>query len=273
VLGPRAEVSSTSVIPREAGALPYGAAGTLASRTLLSLTTSTRPVLPPPRLPQLDMSASASAGGSSNNNALASTSKAGGVPPSPSASSIAAGSTSAAASITTKEEATTRYLALKNSLKAGVAKKRLIDRTLTDIESQLWIFEGSYLAATAAAGGNIVKGFDNYLKASASGTSGSTYRSSGNTSASHAIASGSVADVPNEDRMFSLSSATYLRSLELQNGAGLDGADKSMSLTGLGGLASNRQSSPADTSVEPGSAREDSKPSGGAGSGRGRKAR
>ncbi|KAE8215333.1 hypothetical protein CF327_g1368 [Tilletia walkeri] len=172
--------------------------------------------------------------------------------------------TTAPPPVTTKEEATARYLSLKSTLKTGLAKKRLIDQTLTDIESQLWLFEGSYLAATAAAGGNIVKGFDNYLKVSAgsggTGTGTSTSRTGGGTSGGASLAggtasgaSGSIADVPNEDRMFSLSSATYMRSLELKNSeGGIPGFDKvgSAGLGSASSLAGNRQESPADTSMD-----------------------
>ncbi|KAK0546259.1 chromatin modification- protein eaf6 [Tilletia horrida] len=177
---------------------------------------------------------------------------------------------SAAVNVTTKEEATTRYLALKSSLKSGLNKKRLIDRTLTDIEQQLWLFEGSYLSATAAAGGNIVKGYDNYLKAS-TGTGGGSGAGGGSQSRNAAAAlaaaaaagtgpggiAGSHPEVPLEDRMFSLSSTTYLRSLELSNpeGSGAGSGDKPGS-AGLGGgtgtssSAANRQGSPGDMSVE-----------------------
>lgn len=107
------------------------------------------------------------------------------------------------------EEAQQRYETTKRALKSGISKKRQIDRTLTDLESQIFLFEGSYLTNTAASGGNIVKGFDSYLKTS-SMAAGPGRSASINTSML-----GSQ-DVPVEDRMFSLSSATYKRSLELK---------------------------------------------------------
>lgn len=107
------------------------------------------------------------------------------------------------------EEAQQRYEVTKKALKSGISKKRHIDRTLTDLESQIFLFEGSYLSNTAASGGNIVKGFDSYLKTNAA-TGGSSKLSSINTS----ILGGQ--EIAPDDRMFSISSATYKRSLELK---------------------------------------------------------
>lgn len=113
------------------------------------------------------------------------------------------------------EEAQQRYETTKKALKANISKKRQIDRTLTDLESQIFLFEGSYLTNTAASGGNIVKGFDSYLKTnSVVGGVGSGRATSINTNLL-----GSQ-DVPPDDRMFSLSSSTYKRSLELKANEG-----------------------------------------------------
>ena len=113
------------------------------------------------------------------------------------------------------EEAKQRYETTKKALKTGINKKRQIDRTLTDLESQIFLFEGSYLASTSASGGNIVKGFDGYLKSTATG---------GHNSKSAAAAAAALAmnpnDVPIEDRMFSNSSSTYTRSLQLKANEG-----------------------------------------------------
>ncbi|PWN88962.1 NuA4-domain-containing protein [Acaromyces ingoldii] len=123
------------------------------------------------------------------------------------------------------EEARERYESTKKALRAGITKKRNIDRTLTDLESQIFLFEGSYLASTSASGGNIVKGFDSYLKATGAGSS---------SAAAAAALSADGADVAIEDRTFSLSSATYQRSLELK-------ANEAAS----GGHGNDREDSPA----------------------------
>ena len=126
------------------------------------------------------------------------------------------------------EEARERYESTKKALRAGITKKRNIDRTLTDLESQIFLFEGSYLASTSASGGNIVKGFDSYLKATGAGSSSSA--------AAAAALSADGADVAIEDRTFSLSSATYQRSLELK-------ANEAAS----GGHGNDREDSPTVT--------------------------
>ncbi|KDN46987.1 NuA4-domain-containing protein [Tilletiaria anomala UBC 951] len=108
------------------------------------------------------------------------------------------------------EEANQRYGSIKAQLKTSLARKRQMDKALIDLETQIYVFEGSYLSSTAASGGNIVKGFDSYLKTT-----------NPNSASMAAIAGGK--EVLPEDRMFSASSATYERSLELSIGAGSGG--------------------------------------------------
>ncbi|CAO1623670.1 unnamed protein product [Sympodiomycopsis kandeliae] len=119
-------------------------------------------------------------------------------------------STSSAPLAISHEEAQARYAALKSQIHSSLAQKRNMDRTLSDLESQIWLFEGSYFAATAASGGNIVKGFDNYLK--------NTTTSGGRSTSSNAIQAALMdnGEIPPEDRVFSTSSLTYQRSLELK---------------------------------------------------------
>lgn len=126
----------------------------------------------------------------------------------------AAGSSSSTANAPgSLEEATQRYQATKLALRTGLANKRIIDRSLIDLESQIYLFEGSYLQSTASSGGNIVKGFDAYLKNSSASAGG---RGSSSSNAANA------GDIPIEDRIFSLSSATYQKSLELKANEGLE---------------------------------------------------
>ncbi|CAO1619947.1 unnamed protein product [Jaminaea pallidilutea] len=128
--------------------------------------------------------------------------------PAPSSSNALPSSSSSAPMPGSHEEAQARYLSLKADLDAALVKKRAIDQTLSDLESQIWLYEGSYFQTTAASGGNIVKGFDNYLKgAQATGGRGAA------AAAQSAIENG---EIPPEDRVFSGSSLTYQRSLELK---------------------------------------------------------
>ncbi|KAG6812570.1 hypothetical protein H0H92_002222 [Tricholoma furcatifolium] len=58
-----------------------------------------------------------------------------------------------------------RYDALKNELKKLLPKKRQADKQLATIEVQIYNLEATYLTETAAhSGGNIIQGFDGYLK-------------------------------------------------------------------------------------------------------------
>lgn len=101
------------------------------------------------------------------------------------------------------DEANERYDAIKMQLKEGLARKRQSDQDLTDLESQIYLYEGSYLNSTALSGGNVIRGFDSYMKAGTTGTS--------NVRSAPPATSVSV-----EDRMFSTSSATHQRSLALK---------------------------------------------------------
>ncbi|KAG9006752.1 hypothetical protein FRB90_009762 [Tulasnella sp. 427] len=67
------------------------------------------------------------------------------------------------------ESARAAYEAAKNELVAAINKKRQVDKSLATIENNLWNFESSYLQDTANSGGNIIQGFEGYLKASAGG--------------------------------------------------------------------------------------------------------
>ncbi|GAA5869345.1 hypothetical protein JCM3774_004211 [Rhodotorula dairenensis] len=121
----------------------------------------------------------------------------------------------------------------RKQLRSDLDKKRKLDRDLAQLEQQIYAFEGSYLsdslfpnpatsgnpagagggganaanAAAAAAAtsqfGNIIRGYDSYLKApSASAQDRKRFR---------------PGDPPSDkERMFSASSATFHRSVELR---------------------------------------------------------
>ncbi|KAG6897656.1 hypothetical protein C0992_012635 [Termitomyces sp. T32_za158] len=89
-----------------------------------------------------------------------------------------------------------RYEALKNELKKALPKKRQADKQLATVEVQIYNLEATYLTETAAhSGGNIIQGFDGYLKNQA--TNRRKY------------------EINDQDRLFSKSSMTYQKSLEL----------------------------------------------------------
>ncbi|OCF45915.1 hypothetical protein I317_00001 [Kwoniella heveanensis CBS 569] len=76
-------------------------------------------------------------------------------------------------------------------LEAAQRRKRAIDTTLANLEHSIYAFEGSYLDETAASGGNIIKGFDNYLKPPTGNVNKKKF------------------ETTEADRLFSTSSGTY----------------------------------------------------------------
>ncbi|PPQ92849.1 hypothetical protein CVT25_004337 [Psilocybe cyanescens] len=89
-----------------------------------------------------------------------------------------------------------RYETLKKELMQALPKKRAIDKQLAQIEVQIYNLEATYLTETAAhSGGNIIQGFENYLKNQGSGRRRN--------------------EVHDHDRVFSNSSLTFQKSLEL----------------------------------------------------------
>jgi len=96
------------------------------------------------------------------------------------------------------------YEKLRKDLRESLQKKRHLDQSLSTLEDSITRLESSYLEDTATAG-NIVRGFDNYIKAALT--------SSTNTQASAPTGTatrrkGAVTDV---ERIFSRSSATVTR--------------------------------------------------------------
>lgn len=87
-------------------------------------------------------------------------------------------------------EERSRYEALRKEIAAGLTRKRNIDKQLAQTEQALYDLESTYLTETAThSGGNIIQGFDGYLKNQSVGRR--------------------KYEVLETDRMFSNSSATY----------------------------------------------------------------
>ncbi|KAK7202581.1 histone acetyltransferase subunit NuA4-domain-containing protein [Myxozyma melibiosi] len=93
------------------------------------------------------------------------------------------------------------YERLKKEHRDMMTKKRILEKNVSIIEDQIFKFEGAYLEDTP--NGNIIKGFDNYLKA---GSSSSLHGGSN--------ALKRRATYTDSDRLFSLSSCTYTKSLQ-----------------------------------------------------------
>lgn len=98
------------------------------------------------------------------------------------------------------------YEKLRRDLRDTITKKRLLDRNLQQLESEIFKSETNYLEETSVAG-NIVKGFDNYIKAAA--TTASSNLNSGTISGAAAGGTRRKAAVSEGDRVFSKSSVGY----------------------------------------------------------------
>ncbi|KAI9336814.1 histone acetyltransferase subunit NuA4-domain-containing protein [Obelidium mucronatum] len=107
--------------------------------------------------------------------------------------------TETAVSTTTLDSRKSEKLALvEKELQDLLAKKKMLDRQLATIESNIYSYEGSYLDDPAT--GNIVKGYDGYV---------------------HAVSRNDTKQrkikIPEGDRIFSQSSVTYQKSLEAKH--------------------------------------------------------
>ncbi|KAL2814943.1 histone acetyltransferase subunit NuA4-domain-containing protein [Aspergillus granulosus] len=100
------------------------------------------------------------------------------------------------------------YEKLRRDLRDTLQKKRLMDKSMAQLEEQIYRFEQSYLEETTA--GNIIKGFDTYIKGSSTGT-GSLAGSISLSSSGVGTASRRKAAVTDGDRVFSRSSASFMR--------------------------------------------------------------
>ncbi|OAL07553.1 NuA4-domain-containing protein [Phaeosphaeriaceae sp. SRC1lsM3a] len=91
------------------------------------------------------------------------------------------------------------YERLRRDLRESLQKKRTVDNTLLHLEEQILKHETTYLEETSA--GNIIKGFDNYIK-------GTTTTA---TAGGAGTATRRKAPVGDTDRIFSRSSTSFLR--------------------------------------------------------------
>ncbi|KAL4795499.1 histone acetyltransferase subunit NuA4-domain-containing protein [Aspergillus venezuelensis] len=101
------------------------------------------------------------------------------------------------------------YEKLRRELRDTLQKKRLMDKSMAQLEDQIYRFEQSYLEETTA--GNIIKGFDNYIKGSSTGSSvgaGGIISVGGGGGGTSSRRKAAVTD---GDRVFSRSSASFMR--------------------------------------------------------------
>ncbi|CAG5170819.1 uncharacterized protein ALTATR162_LOCUS7235 [Alternaria atra] len=91
------------------------------------------------------------------------------------------------------------YERLRRDLRESLNKKRLIDNNLLQLEDSILRVETQYLEETSA--GNIIKGFDNYIKGAATTT----------TTGGAGTATRRKAPISDADRIFSRSSTSFLR--------------------------------------------------------------
>ncbi|KAL9623958.1 MAG: hypothetical protein Q9160_001711 [Pyrenula sp. 1 TL-2023] len=103
------------------------------------------------------------------------------------------------------------YEKLRRDLRESITKKRLLDRNLNNIEESIYSLETKYLEETGGAG-NIIKGFDNYIKGATVSTGGAT-AAAGTISGSALGGAGRRKTLVNDqDRVFSRSSTLSNRS-------------------------------------------------------------
>ncbi|GEQ67666.1 hypothetical protein JCM33374_g1331 [Metschnikowia sp. JCM 33374] len=97
-----------------------------------------------------------------------------------------------------KEPTIDRYTKLKNDLTRSILKKKEIDAKLAELEESIYEKETEYFNDSTY--GNIVKGFDNFAKGSSGGSNKRKLV------------------ITDEDHIFSMSSATFVKALSKKQG-------------------------------------------------------
>ena len=106
------------------------------------------------------------------------------------------------------------YEKLKRDLRDTLQKKALLDKNLAALEDQIYRHETAYLEDTSA--GNIIRGFDNYIKSSSTTTSlpsSNTANTGGGAGGGGGAGTASrrKSHVIEQDRVFSRSSTGFAR--------------------------------------------------------------
>ncbi|GKZ34684.1 hypothetical protein AbraIFM66950_004998 [Aspergillus brasiliensis] len=155
------------------------------------------------------------------------------------------------------------YEKLRRELRDTLQKKRLMDKSMAQLEDQIYRFEQSYLEETTA--GNIIKGFDNYIKGSSSGAgiggAGVALSSSMSGGGGAARRKATVSDA---DRVFSRSSASFMRDSPAPSSAQTTpshAATPNSTYNGSTGKPGNGDASSAANSVKGGQASKNKKKS------------
>ncbi|CEL07237.1 Putative Spac6f6.09 protein [Aspergillus calidoustus] len=158
------------------------------------------------------------------------------------------------------------YEKLRRDLRDTLQKKRLMDKSMAQLEEQIYRFEQSYLEETTA--GNIIKGFDTYIKGSSTGTGSLTGGLS--LSSSGVGTSRRKAAVTDGDRVFSKSSASFMRDSPAPSSAQTTPSHAptpSSMYNGSNGKPGNGDTSSAANSVKGGSSSSKNKKKGTGGGG------
>ncbi|KAJ5594087.1 uncharacterized protein N7459_000295 [Penicillium hispanicum] len=159
----------------------------------------------------------------------------------------ATGATAGAPNAPADQNATSRglpyYEKLRRELRDTLGKKRLMDKSMAQLEDQIFRFEQSYLEETTA--GNIIKGFDNYIK----GSSNTSSLGASGLSLGSGVSGRRKAAVTDADRVFSRSSASYMMDSPGPSSAQTTPSHAATPTSTSGGNAPSNKSNAGDGSV------------------------